>query len=346
MKILLIKPSSLGDVVHALPTANLLRKGFPDAQIAWLINDTLVALLKNCPVINAIIPFHRQRWGHWNRFPEFLQFLKKLQEQRFDMAVDLQGLLRSGVIAKGCAAPRRIGLSDAREGARWFHSETVPVPREVTHAVDRYLLTIRHLGFAATPVEFPFGQSDADKAEVDSFLQASGAAGASLIGVCPSARWDNKRWPAKSYADLVHELSRKWQPLRVVLIGDGRDAAYLDGIARESDSAPLVMAGKLSLGGLVELLRRCKLYFGNDTGPTHIAAALGVPTVQIFGPTDPRLTGPHSSQSKHAIVVRKDLPCAPCLKPECRNEIYLECLKTVSVSDVLGAAEKLLNGPP
>ncbi|MSR65149.1 MAG: glycosyltransferase family 9 protein [Verrucomicrobiae bacterium] len=344
MKVLLIKPSSLGDVVHALPTAHLLRRNFPDAFIAWLVNDSLVGLLKNCPAINALIPFHRERWGKVNRFPEFLQFLGKLREQQFDMVIDLQGLFRSGVIARGSGAVRRIGLSDAREGALFFCNETVTIPSDCTHAVDRYVKSIEHLGFSSDAVEFPFGESAEDKAAVDEFLRGRGAANAPLIAISPSARWENKRWPAESFADLVRELTGQWKPHRVVLIGGSVEASYLESIAQQSGASPVIMAGKLTLSQLVELLRRCTLYFGNDSGPTHIATALRVPTVELFGPTNPALTGPHASQLKHTVVLRTQIPCSPCLKPTCGNKVYLECLKTILVKEVLGAAGKLM-GP-
>jgi lipopolysaccharide heptosyltransferase I len=343
LKILLIKPSSLGDVVHALPTANLLRKHFPDAHLSWLVNDTLVGLLKNCPVINSIIPFYRERFASPTKLREFFRYLGKLRDQRFDMAIDLQGLFRSGMLAKASGAPRRIGLSDAREGARWFCNETVVVPRECRHAVDRYLQTIAHLGFGIGPIEFPFGSSEQEKGEVDAFLGELDATKSPLIGLCPGARWDNKRWPAASYGELVRELTREWKPHRVVLIGGGREEIYLHAIAELSESAPVIMAGKLTLSGLIELLRRCSLFFGNDTGPTHIASALGVPTVEIFGPTNPVLTGPHASQTKHTTVLRKELPCSPCLKPSCANKVELECLKMISVREVLSAGEKLMD---
>lgn len=343
MNILLIKPSSLGDVVHALPVANLLRMHFPDATIAWLINDTLVGLLKNCPIINAIIPFYRQRWNSLGKIPEFLLYLRKLRAQQYDMTIDLQGLLRSGLVTKGAAAPRRIGLSDAREGSRWFYNDIVEIPSGVKHAADRYLQVIRHLGLPSEPVQFPFGESDEDRLAVDDFLEANGAGRAPLIGICPGARWDNKRWPAEFFADLTGELTQKWKPHRVVLIGGAAESEHLRHIAQASESSPVVMDGKLTLSQLVELLRRCTLFFGNDSGPTHIAAALEVPTVELFGPTDPALTGPHASQRNHTAVLHKPLPCSPCLKPTCKNDVHLECLKTISVRDVLVAAEELMD---
>lgn len=323
-----------------MPVANLLRKHFPRAFIAWLVNDSLVGLLKNCPAIHAIIPFHRRRWTSPARMPEFCQYLRKLRRQHFDMTIDLQGLLRSGVVTKATGAARRIGLSDAREGSHWFYNEVVPVPRDVTHAVDRYLLAVKHLGLPVAPVEFPFGESDGDKRGVDEFLRSHSADNSPLIGLCPGARWDNKRWPAESFARLASELSARGSGHRVVLIGGGVEAGLLQSIASGSVAHPIVMAGALPLNRLIELIRRCRLFVGNDTGPTHIAAALRVPTIELFGPTDPALTGPHASQGGHTIVLGKTIECAPCLKPSCANRNPLECLKSIRVEEVIAAAEK------
>ena len=157
MRILIIKPSSLGDVVHALPTVNLIRRRFPDAHLAWLINDTLASLLKNCPIIDELIPFPRQRFGSAKELPAFGDFLAVLQGKGFDLVVDLQGLFRSGLMSWATLAPRRIGLSDAREGARLFYNEVVEVPH--AHAVDRYLRAADHLGCGDGPIEFPLGSS-------------------------------------------------------------------------------------------------------------------------------------------------------------------------------------------
>lgn len=342
MKILIIKPSSLGDVVHALPTANLLRRGFPNATIAWLINDTLVSLLKNCPLLNALIPFHRERWAQPRHLPEFLRFLRRLRAQQFDLALDLQGLFRSGVLTAASGAPRRIGLSDAREGSRLFYNEVVTPHPTARHAVDRYLETIRHLALPTDPVEFPLGESPDDKQAVDQYLSEHGASGAPLLALCPRARWENKCWPTDSYAALSRELSRRWPSHRVVLIGGRADAAHLRHIATVAGSEPLVMDGRLTLSQLTELLRRCALFVGNDSGPGHIAMALRVPAVLLFGPTDPALTGPHSTQLGRTVVLRKTLPCAPCLRAVCRHQVPIECLTSIPVSEALEACERLL----
>src|SRR5437667_5789919 len=163
MRVLIIKPSSLGDVIHALPTVNLLRQRFRDAHISWLINAELSSLLKHCPVIDDRIEFRRRDSGSW------LALLRRLRLERFDVVYDLQGLLRSGIFAFATGAPIRIGLSDAREGARMIYNQIVPVKRE--HAVDRYLRVTGRTG----PVEFPLG--------------VTGQRG-TLIALNPLARWE------------------------------------------------------------------------------------------------------------------------------------------------------------
>jgi ADP-heptose:LPS heptosyltransferase len=291
VKILVIKPSSLGDVVHALPTVNLIRKKFPDAHIAWLIKAELSSLLKNCPLINDRIEFHRRDYA---RLPALLA---QLHRERFDIAVDLQGLLRSGVMAWATGAPRRIGLSDAREGARFFHNELVAVPR--AHAVDRYLLVAKHLGCGSGPVEFALGL----KGE---------AASRSLIAINPLARWETKLWGEDNFSTLLNHLPVE----RVVLIGSRTERERIERINR---GRARNLAGELDLFQLAALYRQCRVVISNDTGPMHLAAAVGTPVIALFGPTDPALVGPYGS-----------------------GHIVLKNMQTVSVEQVLAAAKPFL----
>ena len=310
MRILIIKPSSLGDVVHALPTVNLIRKRFPDAHISWLINDTLGSLLKHCPIVDEVIGFPRHQC---TKLPALV---RQLRQSRFDIVIDLQGLLRSGLMTWLTRAPRRIGLSDAREGARFFYNEIVDVPR--AHAIDRYVLAARHLGCEATPIEFPLGISGQIKSE-------------GLIAVNPSARWETKLWGSDQFAELVRRLPRE----RVVLTGSGAERDTIEQIAHGSRN----LAGQTDLFQLAELYRRCAVVISNDSGPMHVAAAVGTPVVAIFGPTDPALTGPYGSRH---VVVRAGIPCSPCFKDHCTNHVLMECMKLITVEQVLAAAKPFL----
>lgn len=316
MRILIVKPSSLGDVVHALPTVNVIRRKYPQGHISWLVNDTLTSLLQHSPIIDEIIPFERGRFGSLTQLPHFGAFLAMLRGRHFDIVIDLQGLLRSGIISWATRAPRRIGLSDAREGARFFYNEIVKVPR--AHAVDRYLLAAQHLGCDSTPVEFPLGVS-------------TSAASEGLIAVNPSARWATKLWGHDKFAELIRRLPSD----RVVLTGSAAERGQIDKVAQGRRN----LAGQTDLFQLAELYRRCQVVITNDSGPMHVAAAVGTPVVAIFGPTDPALTGPYGSQH---VVLRANIPCSPCFKDRCANRVHMECMKLITVKQVLEAANAFL----
>ena len=329
-RILIVKPSSLGDVVHALPTVARIRAKFPDASISWLLNDGLQSLLSRCPLINEIIPFHRQQPG---KFPALL---KQLHAARFDIVVDLQGLLRSGIMTFATRAPRRIGLSDAREGARFAYNEVVEVPR--IHAVDRYLLAAAHLGCLDGPGEFPLGISDAPRSPL--------SASRSLIAINPSARGPTKLWGDDKFAELIRRLPRE----RVVFTGSAGERTRIErilggmrGACAEprsiASAAPRNLAGTTSLLELAELYASCAVVITNDSGPMHIAAAVGTPVVAIFGPTDPALTGPYGKQH---VVLRAGVDCSPCLKDRCVHRPPMECMEKVSVEQVFAAAKPFL----
>jgi len=326
MRILIIKPSSLGDVVHALPTVNLVRRRFPSATITWLINDELASLLKkDCPIIDGVIAFPRREFGKPWKLARALKFLRRLRAERFDLVIDLQGLLRSGIMTWATRAPRRIGLSDAREGSRFFYNEIVQVPR--AHAVERYLLAARHLGAEAGPVEFPLPSAAPDITYVDELLPKARP----LIAVNPSARWETKLWGDDRFAALIKKLPRE----RVVLTGSAADAARLEKLAQGCVN----LAGRTDLAQLAEVCRRCAVVITNDSGPMHLAAAVGTPVIAIFGPTDPALTGPYG---KGHIVLRSGIPCSPCMSADCHHTPRMECMQLVTVEQVLAAMKAFL----
>jgi heptosyltransferase I len=316
MRILIIKPSSLGDVVLALPTVSLIRRRFPEAHITWLINDSFASLLQHCPVIDEVLPFERERFRSLWQLPRFFGFVTMLRKKQFDVVVDLQGLLRSGLMSWATRAPHRVGLSDAREGARLFYNEIVRVPR--AHAVERYLCAAQHLGCDSTPIEFPLGVSSQIKSE-------------GLIGVNPSARWATKLWGSDKFAELIQRLPRE----RVVLTGSAGEREQIGKIAQGCRN----FAGETDLFQLAELYRRCAVVITNDSGPMHVAAAVGTPVVGIFGPTDPSLTGPYG---KEHVIFRVDIPCSPCLKDHCTNKVHMECMKLITVDQVLAGAKAFL----
>src|SRR3989449_2327637 len=217
-RILIIKPSSLGDIVHALPTVATLRRWFPSARITWLVKREWAAVLEDNPHLDEVLALDLSPKG-------WLSAIRAVRAGRFDTVVDLQGLLRSALLGLISGATVRIGFANGREGSPWFYTERVPVPSPSMHAVDRYLLTAQYLGAdpdEVKPSEFPLPHDTQAEARVEVLLAAAGVqAGATLVAMNPSARWDTKRWPSESFAAVGNRLQQD-EATRVVLIG-GRD---------------------------------------------------------------------------------------------------------------------------
>jgi ADP-heptose:LPS heptosyltransferase len=198
LKILILKPSSLGDVIHALPVLRLLKRHLPQSEIYWWLDSDLVPLLEKDPDLSGIIPFNRKRWAAPRQWPEIAASVRKVRRHRFDWAIDLQGLARSAVFAWLANAGVTVGLDNlregAREGARTFYDVTPPRASPRTHAVDRYLAVLPLLG---VPVHKNFDWLPARPEVFDQVAQKWHPAGARWVALLPGGRWDNKRWPVQ-----------------------------------------------------------------------------------------------------------------------------------------------------
>ena len=328
-RILLIKPSAIGDVVHTLPILQLLRQRWPDAHIAWLLTPACAGLLEGHPMLNEVIVFDRRRFGRSWRDPAVAvglgSFLSELRGRGFDLVIDLQGLFRSGVLAWQTRAPVRIGFANARELAPLFYTHRVPIHTSEQHAIDRYLKVAGALGcdVSADKIDFPFHVTEDDRREVAGLLNGT----ARYAVLLPGTNWETKRWPAERYAELVGPLRDRFGLASVVA-----------GSADESDLASRVgginVAGKTSLRQLAALIERADLVIANDSGPMHIAAAMNKPLVTLFGPTNPIRTGPYRRQDS---VLRIDIPCSPCYARKCSHQ---SCLRWLQIAPVLDLAEE------
>lgn len=327
-RILILKPSSLGDIVHAMPALAALRDRFPRAHIAWLVKRQWLGLLERVEGLDAIWPVEPGLRG-------WLSVIPRLRAERFDLVMDLQGLFRSGTLAWLAGCRTRIGFVDGREGSSLFYTHRVPVRIRDMHAVDRYLQVAAALGAKAERgPEFRFRFPSEDRDEVGRLLSRHGVSpGAAWIAVSVSARWPTKRWPQEFFATALDHLQRDGVG-RVALIGgpDERDDAQRVRSLMQTD--PIDLTGGTTLQLLPALLRSASLLLTNDSGPMHIAAAVGTPVVALFGPTSPVLTGPYGLN--HRALTRA-IPCSPCFSRRCRNPIQLECLRTLSPEHVLEA---------
>jgi lipopolysaccharide heptosyltransferase II len=247
-----------------------------------------------------------------------------LRAQKYDWVIDLQCLARSGAFAWLANGKLLVGLDEPREGARGFYDLVVPRASFHTHAVDWYLAVLPRLG---VPVDGNFTWLPERSAVAAAVKTRWKAEGAQWIALQPGARWANKRWPAESFAELARQLAAHCTGARFVILGSAEDRPLGEVISRAEPERCLNLAGQTSLPEMVEWLRRCELMVTNDTGPMHVAVALGKPVVAMFGPTEPRRTGPYGRLEQ---VVQHPLPCAPCLKPCCAWLRPMECLTAIS----------------
>lgn len=332
-RILFIKPSSLGDVVHAMPTLAALRHRFPRASVTWLVKRQWAGIVERIEGVDAICALEPGPAGWLSKVP-------RLRAQGFDLAVDLQGLFRSGAMAWLSGCPTRLGLADAREGSGWFYTRTVPVPNREMHAVDRYLLAAQAFGASAPQEpEFRFRPSSDDRTLVSQLLSRQGQrTDRPWIAMNVSARWATKRWPAESFARVADVLQQD-QVGRVVLIGGPDERADAEAVTRLMRTQPADVTGLTPLGLLPALLQSVALLVTNDSGPMHIAAAVGTPVVALFGPTSPGRTGPYGPRH---LALTSDVPCRPCFSRLCSNQVRLECLTSLSPERVVEAVRAQL----
>jgi lipopolysaccharide heptosyltransferase II len=324
LKILILKPSSLGDMVQALPVLRLLKRHLPDSEIFWWVDSSLAPLLEGDPDLTGVVCFERRRWTvplHW---PEMWRSIRWLRAQSFDWVIDLQCLARSGAFAWLANGKLLVGLDEPREGARGFYDIIVRRPSFHTHAVDWYLAVLPRLD---VPVHWNFTWLP-ERPEVAAAIQKKWQFGnARWLALQPGARWSNKRWPAENFAALVRRLSADNAELRFAILGGAEDQPLGAIIARAAPEQCLDLTGQTSLPEMVEWLRLSELVVTNDSGPMHVAAALGKPLVAIFGPTEPHRTGPYGQLQR---VVQLNLPCVSCLRPRCNYAKPLECLNSIS----------------
>jgi heptosyltransferase I len=336
--ILIIKPSAIGDVVHALPVLARVKKKWPAARVSWLVTPACAGLLEGHPLLDEVILFDRKRFGNAWRHPklamELRRFTRGLRQRNFDMVIDLQGLFRSGWLAKKTGAPMRVGFANARELAWLFYTHRVPIDTMDQHAISRYLKLASFIGCDEGPVEFPFATTDADREHVAGLLRESRgeAASGGYAVLLPGTNWQTKRWPAERFAALIAPLKERFG-LETVLAG-GADAAAM---ANEMPGV-INLAGRTTLKQLTALLERAALVVANDSGPMHIAAALGRPLVTPFGPTNPLRTGPYNRMDS---VIRLDIACSPCYSRHCSHQ---SCLRYLRSEDVLQLAQEQMNG--
>ena len=339
-RILLIKPSSLGDIVHTLPALSAVRQKFPRAHIAWLVKREWADILRGHPDLTEVIAADFS-WPSWPTLAA------QLRRGRYDVALDFQGLFRSGALARLSGAPVRVGFAAGREGSRWCYTDPVrlPVPETAPwrlmpmHAVDRNLALAARVGAETTKPVFRFPDFSEEARRVERMLADLGVGSDEpLIALAPVDRLRLRSWPLERFAEAARRLTQAGAG-KVLLLGTAAQRDILKPFA-ELLSANLVdLVGRTTIRELAVVLRRARLLLANDSAPLHLAAALGTPVVGVFGPTSIVRARPYGDGHR---AIRVELPCSPCEEKSCSNPAQYECLTAVSVDQVVTAAQEVL----
>lgn len=277
-ELLIIQPASLADIVHGLQVTTALKAQQPDWRVSWIVRDVFAPLVRSSSVVDQIYVFRRTAG-----VTGFLHLMREVRAQQFDVVMDFQGLLRSGLMVRWTHAKRKLGRADAREGAKFFYSEKISAPSpEPTHPIETLLQFLAALG-AKPELDGPLRFRDFGNLNL-SFMRRRN--GQRPVLMFPESRREDKRWPefAQLSSLLVREAGRK-----VVWAGTN----YLPCKEAFPDGAFVNLTGNTSLNSLAALITHADWVISNDTGPLQLASALGVKTLGVFGPTDPRLSGPY-----------------------------------------------------
>ena len=338
-RVLIVLLGAIGDVVRALPLLGRLRRAWPKAHIAWAVEPKSQPLLEGHPGLDELIVYNR-------RVPlSFLPFLARVRAGHFDLVLDLQRHLKSGVVSLASGARVRVGFdrSNGKEFNHLFSTRQIAAQPPMRLKLMQYQDFGDALGVAPAPVEFGLVASDAERSRVAALLEGVPRP---LLAVILGSSWASRIYFPDSIAAVIREMAiaRDSSPaLFPVLIGSGRDeAALADRVAAELAGAPrcLNLAGRTNLRDLVAIFAECAAAFGPDSGPMHIAAASGCPVVSLWGATAPERSAPWGFAD---LALHGAIPCHPCYLREC--PIGRECMRRIAPGDVAAALRRALAGP-
>lgn len=333
-RVCIIKPSAMGDILHAMPILSALRRRWPNAHLAWVVNRSFAELLDGHPDLDEPIVYNRGRKGlDRDKFLGFAALLARLHRSRFDLTIDLQCLLRSALMVAATGAHVRVGMADAREGSRWLYTHHIDAPRLGLHAVDRVLRVARAFGADDSAARFNLPVPDeARRWAADALANVPHPRVILNVG----ARWTTKRWPPAHFAALGR-LAVEHFGAGLIAVGSAADRPLVDALLAHLAPTPaLDLCGRTRLPQFAALCEESDLVISNDTGPLHLAAAAGARVVGIYTCTSPELTGPYGEL---ATTVRTGVSCAASLRRSCRP---LHCMSELTPARVWPAIARQL----
>ncbi|HLW66283.1 MAG TPA: glycosyltransferase family 9 protein [Gemmataceae bacterium] len=331
-----VKPSALGDIVHSLPVLHALRLRFPQAKITWVVNQTYASLLEGHRELNEVLAFDRK-----NGLRTFPALARELYRRKFDLVIDLQGLLRTGLMTAATRAPRRVGLQTAREGARFSYTDVLPIPLfsggpggspAKRHAVDRYWVVAEALGVGHLDKCFILPISDCARSWA---AQRLANAPRPWLAISPGSRWPTKRWPPEHFAAVARRAQTNFGGT-AILVGSTDERGVSHAVSQAIAESKRDLSGKTTLPQLAALLSLADVVLANDSGPLHLAAALGRPVVAPYTCTEVGLHGPYG-QFHHAVPT--SVWCAGSYRKRCGR---LECMHELTPDRLWPVLEEAL----
>lgn len=346
---LVIRMSSLGDVLMSMPAVKALRDEYPSARISWLVEGSVGELLIHQPFIDKVIRFPRgttvkalKKGNLGLAKKEMGRFLGSLREDRYDMILDFHGIIKSTLLSLYARGRKRIGFGKmyAKEKSHLFYHEQVNGSDKRLHKVERNMLIPRHVGVnGAIPELALVAPSDA-VAYIDRFFESSGISSpAYAVNPFSSKGSTFKRWDIGRYGQLIRRIREKDRASVIILWGPGEEEEAR--ALQETAGEGVFLSCPTDVPQLLALLKKTDMYIGGDTGVMHLAAFAGTPVVAVFGPTDVLVNGPYSPMS---MVVRKDLPCSPCKNKDCAARLCLDKITVDEVYDAVSAMKERIKG--
>lgn len=333
--ILVIKISAAGDVVLAMPSLKALRAKFPQARIWVLTSPVTRGLLQRCPYITHIIVYDQKRKD--NGFLGIWRLGEYLRRLNFDLVVDLQNNKTSHMLSFLSGAFKRYGYDNKK--LAFLLNYKIRDEKELISPLQHQLKVLKLLGIEQIEEKLELWPSREDEEYVNHFLAKQWIGEQQVLvgfNIGSSKKWSSKRWPIENWAKFCDELALKYS-WRIVITGDKHDLTLVDELMKLTKAKPIIAVGQTSLTQLAVLIRKCQVYITSDSAPLHIALSMSVPSIAFFGPTDSKR---HTFSDSNLIVFEKKLKCRPCYKPQCRT---LECLRQISVREVVEIVEKIIN---
>jgi lipopolysaccharide heptosyltransferase I len=329
---LIVRLGSLGDVIHAIPAAAALRQRYPHARIDWLVDPRYVELLHLVEPLDERIPIDPRSLGRAGERQGFVKTLRALRAARYDAVIDLQGLVKSALLARAAGGRRTVGFPRAhlREPAARLLYTHAPDPGAATHVIQKNLALLAAVGVSHPQVRFPINipRTTAVQAVAD-------RAGDGYALLNPGAAWPNKRWPPERFGAVAAALREGAGLLSFVLWGPGEEQLAADVVAAAAGAAELAPA--TTIPDLVGLARGARLMVSGDTGPLHVAAAVGTPVVALFGPTFPERNGPWAA---HDVTISRVQRCECLYERQCRRAD--RCIDEIGIEEVVEAVRRRL----